>query len=553
MDPSILEVQESFADHIADLLPESDVTQIHEYTLGQKRKAQRDLDLVLDELGADKLCSGEEEDWETTEKEHTRKRTKSSDGILDEFPVGDENYNMLESSVIGGVVGEDSNCTRSDSANPLAIKVDERRLEEVTSSRIYTPNNNARLNKIWARFKAVDEERKKLLARLLEEETQNPSAPLFLSPEYVSLLKGMGPSAAQLRQEQRTQSRLNRRSSGRKVVNTFVSGVTECTEEAKKKIEALQHKQKGIAKKRLYKLFAAHVNPFLAEPIAVHVFWKYLFQRTRQSSGLYSDSTVHKTTRKGGGTKKLTGVAWRNFDLKENCDALAEVAETLSKEYNIDVNQEQIIASVKALAKTSSGKKKKHQQQQQQQQQNRSDAATTSTPISVSSTTSSFISAPNNSTTTPSSSAIIDLESVDNNTTYLNVPSTSPNTSHSTSPTTSSPTTPISVPVVLSHSSLVMSDMAIPPCSITHPSHLTALTSHSQHPPQFTTNGSNTAHIMAHNSEQTLSQASFSGFVEMSSAPAGSDERRMEQCLKTMLENPSVRDALRLMLMRGNE
>lgn len=142
--------------------------------------------MVLDELG--EPPEEEEEAWETTEKEHSRKRTKGSQEILDEYQVG-EHLSMLTSM---GSVGEEDNSHRNENGN-VCHQVEDRGLEEVTrENNSSTTITNTRLHKLWARFKAVDSERKELLARILEEETQNPSEPLFSSPEYISVLKGIG-------------------------------------------------------------------------------------------------------------------------------------------------------------------------------------------------------------------------------------------------------------------------------------------------------------------------------------------------------------------------
>jgi len=171
---------------------------------------------------------------------------------------------------------------------------------------------------------------------------------VFNSHEYLSLKKVFEESSTPSPGANKSNTRLERRRKARGVVTLFAKAATELTPEAVEKIVARDQKIPGIRKDHLFMVFNKMVNPQLEEKVTTSSFWKYLFQGSRSTGltiePLYGDTHLHKTTRKGGGTKRLTGVTWRGTDpqsLNEMREAVAEL-----KNFGVEITEQELLANM---------------------------------------------------------------------------------------------------------------------------------------------------------------------------------------------------------------
>lgn len=145
----------------------------------------------------------------------------------------------------------------------------------------------------------------------------------------------------------RATTRLARHTKARTLVTELAKLATQPTPEALQGVAAPKQKTRGINKDQVFEVFDSLVNTQLApqERVTRSSVWKYLFRGSKTSGQvvepLYGNEKIFKTTKKGGGVRRLTGVMWRDLDTPENRDAVSASLAALEA-YSVHIDLEQL-------------------------------------------------------------------------------------------------------------------------------------------------------------------------------------------------------------------
>lgn len=218
------------------------------------------------------------------------------------------------------------------------------------------------VEKLWEELLSLDNRREELMAMIKAYEDQIPNnSALFTSPTYKTYntrksggSNSAGPSTPMTKKEKGKGSgsatpttRLARRTKSRTLVTEAVRLMTQVTPEATMGLPVGQQKMLGVNKEHIWAIFDSLVNAQLPkhEKVTHSSAFKYLFCGLNylgyKVEPLYGNENIHKTTRKGGGVKRLSGVMWRDFDSAESRDVVRGSLQALTA-YGVNVDLERL-------------------------------------------------------------------------------------------------------------------------------------------------------------------------------------------------------------------
>lgn len=215
------------------------------------------------------------------------------------------------------------------------------------------------VSKLWSEYVAMETRRIEIYHQLEHLEGQEGHNPLFASADYRTykdtMLSELPLAHKRHHYHRRRKSggshapttRLARRTKSRILVTETIRLATQLTPEAQAGMLAGQQKMLGINKEQLWVVFDALVNSQLPanERISHSSAFKYLFCGLNylgyKVEPLYGNESLHKTTRKGGGVKRLSGVMWRDLDAPESKDVVRTSLESLQS-YGINVDMDKL-------------------------------------------------------------------------------------------------------------------------------------------------------------------------------------------------------------------
>lgn len=214
------------------------------------------------------------------------------------------------------------------------------------------PEDEETVEKLWQEFVALEGRRDEILAQLhsLEEQQhqQTSPSPVFASPVYkTNLKKSAGTTSGKKEKKSSPTTRLARRTKSRTLVTEAVRLMTQLTPEAQVNIPVSQQKMLGVNKEHIWSIFDSMFNSQLPkhERITHSSAFKYLFCGLNylgyKVEPLYGNEAIHKTTRKGGGVKRLSGVMWRDLDSMESRETIRSCLQALTG-YGIIVDMDRL-------------------------------------------------------------------------------------------------------------------------------------------------------------------------------------------------------------------